>query len=103
MRREPNARMPGEERRIVHVSDILHTVALLEHLDVPEEAVGPNFINEEHLAHPSVGGEVGSIEPPLVCWGKDDKDLDLPGVLDPNDFFLEVEVFSAVVSEHHNE
>ena len=44
MRREPNARMPGEERRIVHVSDILHTVALLEHLDVPEEAVGPNFI-----------------------------------------------------------
>ena len=90
-------------RRKNEAHDILDPVALLENLDVPEEAVGADLIDEEHLAHPSVGGKVRPVESPLVGRGEHDKHLDLPRVLDPDDLLLKVEVLSAVVSEHHDE
>ena len=83
--------------------DILDTVRLLKHLDVPEEAVSSDLVDEENLAHPPVGGEVGSVESALVGRGEHDEHLDLPRVLDPDDLLFEVKVLSAVVSEHHDE
>ena len=90
-------------RRKNEAHDILDTVTLLENLDVPEEAVGPDLIDEEHLAHPPVGGKVRPVESPLVGRGEHDKHLDLTRVLDPDDLLLKVEVLGAVVSEHHDE
>ena len=83
--------------------DILDTVRLLKHLDVPEEAVSPDLVDEEHLAHPPVGGEVGPVESALVGRGEHDEHLDLSRVLDPDDLLFEVQVLGAVVSEHHDE